>query len=88
VRLSAWMSRIRDGIFLASKTGDRTASGAYESTRRSLDRLPIDHLDLIQLHAVGDLEDLGRATGPGGGLKGALRAKNEVVKAIGIPVTA
>ena len=28
LRLGAWMPRIRDQIFLASKTGDRTADGA------------------------------------------------------------
>lgn len=85
VRLGAWMGRIRERIFLASKTGDRTAAGAYDSIRRSLDRLRVDHLDLIQLHAIGDLEDLGRATGAGGALEGALRAKDEgLAKAIGI----
>jgi aryl-alcohol dehydrogenase-like predicted oxidoreductase len=85
VRLGAWMSRIRDRIFLASKTGDRTAAGAHDSIGRSLERLRVDRLDLIQLHAVGDLEDLGRATGVGGALEGAMRAKDEgLVLAIGI----
>jgi aryl-alcohol dehydrogenase-like predicted oxidoreductase len=85
VRLGAWMSRIRDRIFLASKTGDRTAVGAYDSIRRSLERLRVEHLDLIQLHSIGDIEDLGRATGSGGALEGALRAKDEgLVAAIGI----
>jgi predicted aldo/keto reductase-like oxidoreductase len=85
VRLGAWMERIRDRIFLASKTGDRTAAGAFDSIRRSLERLRVDHLDLIQLHAIGDLGDLGRATGAGGALGGAVRARDEgLVKAIGI----
>jgi predicted aldo/keto reductase-like oxidoreductase len=85
VRLGRWMSNIRHGIFLASKTGDRTATGAYDSIRRSLERLQVEFLDLIQLHAIGDLEDLGRATSSGGALEGALRAKDEgLVRAIGI----
>lgn len=85
VRLGAWMARIRDRIFLATKTGNRTASDAYDSIRRSLERLRTDHIDLIQLHAVCDLEDLGRATGPGGALEGAIRARDEgLVGAIGI----
>jgi aryl-alcohol dehydrogenase-like predicted oxidoreductase len=85
LRLGAWMPRIRDEIFLASKTGDRTAAGAYDSIRRSLERLQVERLDLIQLHAIGDVEDLGRATGPGGALEGAVRAKDEgLVDAIGI----
>jgi aryl-alcohol dehydrogenase-like predicted oxidoreductase len=84
-RLGAWMSRIRDRIFLATKTGDRSAGGAYDSLRRSLERLRVDTVDLLQLHAVCDLDDLDRATGPGGALNGALRARDEgLVRAIGI----
>jgi aryl-alcohol dehydrogenase-like predicted oxidoreductase len=77
IRLGAWIPRIRDRIFLATKTGDRTASGAHDSIARSLDRLGTDRLDLIQLHAVGDLEDLDRATGTGGAIEGAVRARDE-----------
>jgi predicted aldo/keto reductase-like oxidoreductase len=85
LRLGAWMSRIRDRIFLASKTGERTADGAYDSIRRSLERLRADRLDLIQLHAVCDREDLDRATGSGGALEGVVRAREEgLVDAIGI----
>src|SRR5437870_4655928 len=63
LHLGRWMSAIRERIFLATKTGDRSATGAYGSIRRSLERLRVERLDLIQLHAIGDLEDLGRATG-------------------------
>jgi predicted aldo/keto reductase-like oxidoreductase len=85
LRLGEWMPRIRERIFLASKTGDREAGAAYDSIRRSLERLRVERLDLIQLHAVCDLEDLGRATRGGGALEGALRARDEgLVGAIGI----
>jgi aryl-alcohol dehydrogenase-like predicted oxidoreductase len=85
LHLGRWMSRIRDGIFLATKTGDRTATGAYDSIRGSLDRLQTEQVDLLQLHAVGDLGDLDRATGPGGALEGAIRAREEgLIGAIGI----
>jgi len=85
LRLGPWMPRIRDRIFLASKTGDRAAGDAYDSIRRSLERLQVERLDLIQLHAVCDLEDLERATGTGGALEGALKARDEgIVGAIGI----
>jgi hypothetical protein len=53
LRLGAWMPRIRDRIFLATKTGDRTAGGAYDSIRRSLERLDVEAVDLVQLHAIG-----------------------------------
>jgi aryl-alcohol dehydrogenase-like predicted oxidoreductase len=85
LRLGAWMPRIRDRIFLATKTGDRTAAGAYDSIRRSLERLNVVAVDLLQLHAIGDFEDLDRAAGSGGALEGALRARDEgLAGAIGI----
>ena len=85
LRLGQWMPRIRDRIFLSTKTGDRTAAGAYESIGRSLERLRVDRVDLIQLHAVGDRKDLDRATGPGGALEGAIRAREEgLAGAVGI----
>jgi predicted aldo/keto reductase-like oxidoreductase len=85
LRLGAWMPRIRDEIFLASKTGDRSAGGAYDSIRRSLERLQTDRLDLIQIHAVCDVDDLGTATAEDGAVQGALRARDEgLVTWIGI----
>jgi aryl-alcohol dehydrogenase-like predicted oxidoreductase len=85
VRLGAWMPRIRDRIFLATKTGDQTAGTAYDSIRRSLERLGVERVDLIQLHSVGALDDLDRRTGSGGALEGAIRARDEgLVAAIGI----
>jgi predicted aldo/keto reductase-like oxidoreductase len=85
LRLGAWMPRIRDRIFLATKTGDREAAAAYDSVRRSLDRLQTDVVDLIQLHAVGSLEELDSVTRPGGALEGVVRAREEgSARAIGI----
>src|SRR4028118_1271976 len=80
-----WMPEIRDRIFLSTKTGDRERDAARRSIERSLERLRVDHVDLIQLHAVCDPEDLDRATGPGGALEAAIQAKEEgLVGAIGI----
>jgi aryl-alcohol dehydrogenase-like predicted oxidoreductase len=85
LRLGAWMPRIRDRIFLASKTGDRSAGDAYDSIGRSLERLRVSRLDLIQLHAVCDPDDLDEVTGPRGAVEGAVRARDEgLVGGIGI----
>lgn len=85
LHLGRWMPKIRDRIFLATKTGDREAASAYQSIRRSLERLQTDRVDLIQLHGVCDLDDLNRATGTGGAIHGAIKAKDEgLVAAIGI----
>ena len=85
LRLGTWMPRIRDRIFLATKTGDRTASQAYDSIRRSIERLQVTRLDLVQLHSIGAFDDLDRRTASGGALGGAIRAREEgLVAAIGI----
>src|ERR1700730_19257840 len=42
IRLGPWMGRIRGQIFLASKTGERTAIKAKEEIYRSLERLQVD----------------------------------------------
>ena len=85
LRLGPWMARIRDRIFLATKTGERAREAAWSQINASLERLQTDRLDLLQLHAVGDLEDLDRAVGPGGALEAATRAVDEgLVGAVGI----
>src|SRR5919109_4963644 len=70
LHLGRWMPRIRDRVFLATKTGERSAGGAYDSIRRSLERLQTDRVDLLQLHAVGNLEELDQVTRSGGALEG------------------
>jgi aryl-alcohol dehydrogenase-like predicted oxidoreductase len=85
LRLGPWMPRIRGDIFLATKTGDREAVAAYDSVRRSLDRLQTDRVDLIQLHAVGNSDELESVTRPGGALEGVARARDEgLARGIGI----
>src|SRR5881409_2880038 len=77
LRLGPWMSRIRGDIFLATKTGERERESAWAGINRSLERLQTDHVDLLQLHAVGDVETLDQVTGPGGALEAALQAQDE-----------
>ena len=85
LRMGPWMPRIRNQIFLATKTQLRTAEEAWAQINASLERLQTDHLDLIQLHAIGDLDELDKATGAGGSLESAIRARDEgLVSAIGI----
>lgn len=85
LRLGSWMPQIRDRVFLATKTGEREREAAWREINASLERLRTDHVDLLQLHAVGDLDDLDRATGPDGALEAAVRAVDEgLVGAVGI----
>ena len=85
LRLGPWMSQIRDRIFLATKTGHRDSESAWQEINASLERLQTDRVDLLQLHAIGDLGELDPATGPGGALEAVVRAQAEgLVGAIGI----
>jgi len=80
-----WMPEIRDRIFLSTKTGERERDAARREIETSLDRLQVAYVDLLQLHAVNDLEELDRATRDGGSLQAALEARDEgLVGAVGI----
>ncbi|HSJ61033.1 MAG TPA: aldo/keto reductase [Jiangellaceae bacterium] len=85
LRLGAIMPNIRDRIFLATKTGERAREAAWRQINKSLERLQTDHVDLLQLHAIGDRAELDAATGADGALHAAIRAQDEgLTAAIGI----
>ena len=85
LRFGPWSGRLGPDAFLATKTGERDRDAAWAQINASLERLQVDRVDLLQLHAVGDLPDLDRATGTGGALEAAVRARDEgLVGAIGI----
>jgi len=85
LRLGPLMADIRKDVFLATKTGDRDREAAWASINRSLERLQTDRVDLLQLHAIGDLDELDQALGAGGAIEAATRAKDEgLVGEIGI----
>lgn len=85
MRLGPWIEKHRKEIFLACKTADRGKTKAWESIRRSLDRLRTDYFDLFQFHMVSDTETLNVVLGPGGALEAVLEAKDKgLVRCIGI----
>ena len=85
LRLGALMDELRPQVFLATKTGLRDRDGAWAQIGASLERLRTDRVDLLQLHAIGDLDELDAATRPGGALEAAVRAQEEgLVGAVGI----
>ena len=77
LRIGAWMPRHRKDFFLATKAATRTAREAREEIRRSLDRLRVDHVDLIQLHSLGHPDDWDQALGPGGALEATVEARQQ-----------
>jgi aryl-alcohol dehydrogenase-like predicted oxidoreductase len=85
LRIGPWMARHRRDFFLATKTGSRSARGAREDLHRSLERLRVDAVDLIQLHSLGHPDDWDQALGPGGALEALVEARAEgLVRAIGV----
>lgn len=76
-RIGSWIARHGKRFFLATKTGERTAGPAYDQIRRSLDRLAVAQVDLLQLHNLVEPEAWQTALGAGGALEAAVRAKEE-----------
>jgi aryl-alcohol dehydrogenase-like predicted oxidoreductase len=71
------VAAVRDRIFLATKSGLRTADAAWAEINRSLELLRTDHVDLLQVHAVCDLPELDTVFAPGGAIEAFVRAKEE-----------
>ncbi len=85
LRIGPWMARHRKDFFLATKTGSRGAREAREDLHRSLERLRVDSVDLIQMHSLGHPDDWDRAMGPDGALEALVEAKRQgLVRAIGV----
>jgi aryl-alcohol dehydrogenase-like predicted oxidoreductase len=85
LRIASWLRRHPGTFFVATKTGKRDYRGAREEIRRSLDRLGVDSVDLIQLHNLVDAVDWEVALGPDGALEAAVEAREEgLVRHIGV----
>lgn len=77
LRIGPWMARHRHQFFLATKTGKRTYAAAKEEFERSLERLRVDSVDLVQLHYLVGEEEWQIAMGPDGALEYLLEAQEE-----------
>jgi aryl-alcohol dehydrogenase-like predicted oxidoreductase len=85
IRVGDWISRHGKPFFLATKTGERTAVKAREQIHRSLERLKVEQVDLIQLHNLVDPQEWETALGPDGALEAAIEAREQgLVHFIGI----
>jgi aryl-alcohol dehydrogenase-like predicted oxidoreductase len=85
LRIAPWMARHRQDFFLATKTGKRLYQDARDEIHRSLDRLHVDAIDLIQLHALFHPDDWDLTMGPGGALEAAIEAREQgLVRFIGV----
>ncbi|MCP3880244.1 MAG: aldo/keto reductase [Sulfitobacter sp.] len=85
LRLAPWLADHRHEVFLATKTGDRTGPTARASLERSLERLGVDHVDLIQLHNLVEPDEWETAHRTGGAVEALAQARDEgLVRFIGV----
>jgi len=77
LRIGPWMEKHRKKFFLATKTGERTYGGAKEEIQRSLERLRVESVDMIQLHNLVHPDDWDTAMGKSGALQAAIEAKEQ-----------
>ncbi len=85
LRIGPWMDRHRKDFFLATKTGERTYQKAKDEFHRSLERLRVDQVDLIQMHNLVEPDEWEVAMGPGGALEALIEARDQgLVRFIGV----
>ena len=84
-RLQPFLQDYRQQVFLATKTHDRDADGARASIERSLSRMGVEQIDLIQFHNLATDEEWASVMGTGGALEAASKARDEgLVRFIGV----
>lgn len=77
LRIAPWLVGRRDRFFVATKTGERTGDAARAGLERSLQRLGVNQVDLIQLHNLVEPEEWQVAHGPDGAVQALVQAREE-----------
>lgn len=84
-RLKPWLAQHRNEVFLATKTGERNGDAARAELERSLTRMGVDHIDMIQIHNLVEEDEWQTAHGPGGAVESLSKARDEgLVSHIGV----
>lgn len=82
--LAQVVPRRRDEVLLMSKVDARTRSGADDNLRDSLQRLKVDHLDVLMLHGLSYADEVDQVFAPGGAMETLLAAQRAgVVRHLG-----
>jgi aryl-alcohol dehydrogenase-like predicted oxidoreductase len=76
-RLQSWLGGHRRDVFLATKTGERDGRAARAELERSLERMAVEHVDLIQLHNLVEPDEWDAAFAPGGAVEALAAAREE-----------
>jgi len=84
-RVGKVMATRRKDVWLATKIPDRTRDGFLRRLEGSLKRLQTDHVDLLHIHSLGNVDDLAKIEAPDGAIKGLLEAREQkMTRAIGM----
>jgi aryl-alcohol dehydrogenase-like predicted oxidoreductase len=76
-RLTPLLAGHRNGVFLATKTGERHGAPARAELERSLERMGVDSVDLIQLHNLVEEDEWRQAFAPDGAVAALFAARDE-----------
>ena len=83
--LKPWLADHRSEVFLATKTQERIGSVARAELERSLERMGVDHIDLIQMHNLVEPDQWETAFSKGGAVEALNQARAEgLVSFIGV----
>jgi aryl-alcohol dehydrogenase-like predicted oxidoreductase len=84
-RLKPWLAEHRNDVFLATKTGERSGAAARAQLEKSLERMGVDHIDLVQLHNLVEDDEWETAHGDGGAVAALAQARDEgLVSNVGV----
>ena len=85
LRIAPWLRKYPGRFFLATKTGGRTYDDAKRDIHHSLERMGVEHVDLIQLHSLADPIEWDIALSPKGALDACVEAREQgLVRFIGV----
>ena len=83
--LGKGLKGVRDQVFIATKTKERTRDAALKNLEVSLKLLDTDHIDTWQLHDVGIQEDVDQIFGKGGAMEALIQARDQkMVRFLGV----
>jgi aryl-alcohol dehydrogenase-like predicted oxidoreductase len=84
-RLQPFLASNRERFFLATKTGERDGSAARAELERSLERMGVDSVDMIQLHNLVEPDEWDAAFAAGGAVEALATARDEgLTRCIGV----
>ena len=69
------LPQFRKDVFITTKSVKRSREDAEAELHLSLKRMKTDYVDLWQIHAVGEMEEVDRIFGPGGAIEAFEAAK-------------